>query len=79
MTDVVDQNVLLIQIVQQHLLVEMRNVLTLANVHRMLIALQGIIEEYVNVDLDIRVIHMESLALLVRYIIFEWFSLAHKT
>ena len=70
MIDVEGLNALLIQIVQQHLLVEMRNVLTLVNVHRMLIALQGIIEEYVNVDLDIRAIHMESLVLLVRYIFF---------
>ena len=70
MIDVVDQNALLIQIVQQHLFVEMRNVLTLVNVHRMLIVLRGIIEEYVNADLDIRVIHMESPVHLVRYIIF---------
>ena len=68
MTDVADQNVLLILIVQQHLLVEMRNVLTLVIVLKMLIALQGITGAYANVGLAIQAIHMALLVLQVRSI-----------
>jgi hypothetical protein len=66
MTDVENLSVLLTQIVQQHLRVEMKNVLIPVIVHRTLIALLEITEGYVNVDLVLQVTRMESLAHLVR-------------
>ena len=66
MIDVENQNVLLIQIVLLHLLVEMRNVLIPVIVHEMLIAHREITEEYVIVVLGSQATHMALLALQVR-------------
>ena len=58
MIDVGDQSVLLTLIAPQHSHVEMKNVLILAIVLKMLIAHLEIIEEYVIAVLDIQEIHM---------------------
>ena len=67
MKDVGGQNALQILIALQHLHVEMKNVLILVIVLKMLIAHLEIIREYANVALVLRVILMELPALLVRY------------
>ena len=59
MTDVEDLSVLLIQIVPQLSLVEMKSVLIHVIVHSMQIVPREIIEEFVFVDLVIQEIHME--------------------
>lgn len=66
MIGVENLSVLLTQIVPQHLLVEIRNVLTPVIVHEMLIARLEITEVYANVDQAILETRMESLVLLVR-------------
>ena len=66
MIGVESQNASLIQIAQQPLRVEMKNVWTPVIVLKMLIAHLEITEEYVNVVRDLRVIHMGLLVLLVR-------------
>ena len=59
MTDVEDLSVLLIQIVQQLSLVEMKSVLIHVIVHSMQIAPREITEEFVFVDRVTQEIHME--------------------
>ena len=74
MIGVESQNASLIQIAQQPLRVEMKNVWTPVIVLKMLIAHLEITEEYANVVQDLRVIHMGLLVLLVRNLTLLFFS-----